>query len=99
MEGRFIVRLESRNSERFAQLALSMGSFFISLHTSREGSFHGHLDEPGDHGPRKVPIDPPARRGIEDHGHPMGRAFYCFMASKRVTVLHAFIKKTQQTPD
>lgn len=28
-----------------------------------------------------------------------GRAFYCFMAGKRVTVLHAFIKKTRQTPD
>ena len=28
-----------------------------------------------------------------------GRAFYCFMVGKRVTVLHAFIKKTQQTPD
>ena len=29
----------------------------------------------------------------------MGRAFYCFMLGKRITVLHAFIKKTQQTPD
>ena len=29
----------------------------------------------------------------------IGRAFYCFMVGKRVTVLHAFIKKTQQTPD
>ena len=28
-----------------------------------------------------------------------GRAFYGFMVGKRVTVLHAFIKKTQQTPD
>lgn len=28
-----------------------------------------------------------------------GRAFYCFMLGKRITVLHAFIKKTQQTPD
>lgn len=73
MEGRFIVRLESRNSERFAQLARSIGSFFISLHAGREGTFHGHLGEPGDHGPRKVPIDPTARRGIEDHGHPMGQ--------------------------
>ena len=26
-------------------------------------------------------------------------AFYCFMVGKRVIVLHAFIKKTQQTPD
>ncbi len=29
----------------------------------------------------------------------IGRAFYCFMIGKRVVVLHAFIKKTQQTPD
>jgi phage-related protein len=29
----------------------------------------------------------------------IGRAFYCFMVGKRVVVLHAFIKKTQQTPD
>ena len=28
-----------------------------------------------------------------------GRALYCFMAAKRITVPHAFIKKTQQTPD
>ena len=28
-----------------------------------------------------------------------GRAFYCFMVGKRITVLHAFIKKSQQTPD
>ena len=28
-----------------------------------------------------------------------GRAFYCFVVGKRITVLHAFIKKTQQTPD
>ena len=29
----------------------------------------------------------------------IGRAFYCFMVGRRITVLHAFIKKTQQTPD
>lgn len=29
----------------------------------------------------------------------IGRAFYCFMLGKRIIVLHAFIKKTQQTPD
>ena len=28
-----------------------------------------------------------------------GRAFYCFRLAKRVVVLHAFIKKSQQTPD
>lgn len=29
----------------------------------------------------------------------IGRAFYCFMLGKRIIVLHAFIKKSQQTPD
>lgn len=29
----------------------------------------------------------------------IGRAFYCFMFVRRIVVLHAFIKKTQQTPD
>jgi phage-related protein len=28
-----------------------------------------------------------------------GRAMYCFLVGKRVVVLHAFIKKSQQTPD
>lgn len=29
----------------------------------------------------------------------IGRAFYCTMVGRRIIVLHAFIKKTQQTPD
>jgi phage-related protein len=29
----------------------------------------------------------------------IGRALYCFIAARRVVVLHAFIKKAQQTPD
>ncbi|WP_215856873.1 type II toxin-antitoxin system RelE/ParE family toxin, partial [Acidithiobacillus ferridurans] len=37
-------------------------------------------------------LRPRGRAGI-------GRAFYCFMVGKRVVVLHAFIKKAQQTPD
>ena len=37
-------------------------------------------------------LRPSGRSGI-------GRAFYCFMVGKRVTVLHAFIKKRPQTPD
>ncbi len=37
-------------------------------------------------------LRPRGRSGI-------GRAFYCFLAGKRVVVLHAFIKKAQQTPD
>lgn len=37
-------------------------------------------------------LRPRGREGI-------GRAFYCFMVGRRVVVLHAFIKKSQQTPD
>jgi phage-related protein len=37
-------------------------------------------------------LRPRGRAGI-------GRAFYCFLVGKRVVVLHAFVKKTQQTPD
>lgn len=37
---------------------------------------------------------------LRPHGRSgIGRAFYCFVVGKRVTVLNAFIKKTQQTPD
>ena len=36
-------------------------------------------------------VRPRGRSGI-------GRAFYCFLLGKRVVVLHAFIKKTQTTP-
>lgn len=37
-------------------------------------------------------LRPRGREGIS-------RAFDCFLVGKRVVVLHAFIKKTQQTPD
>ncbi len=37
-------------------------------------------------------LRPRGRSGI-------GRTFYCFMLGKRIVVLHAFIKKTPQTPD
>lgn len=37
-------------------------------------------------------LRPKAHTGI-------GRAFYCFLLGQRVVVLHAFIKKSQQTPD
>ena len=37
-------------------------------------------------------LRPRGRSGIR-------RAFYCFLLGKRVVVVHAFIKKTQQTPD
>ena len=29
----------------------------------------------------------------------IGRAFYCFVSGRRALVLHAFVKKSQQTPD
>ena len=29
----------------------------------------------------------------------IGRAFYCLLIGRRALVLHAFIKKSQQTPD
>lgn len=28
-----------------------------------------------------------------------GRVFYCFIIDQRVVILHAFIKKTQETPE
>jgi phage-related protein len=28
-----------------------------------------------------------------------GRAFYCFRVGKRIVIVHAFVKKTQQTPE
>ena len=37
-------------------------------------------------------LRPRGRAGIS-------RAFYCFLVGTRVVVLHAFIKRTQQTPD
>jgi phage-related protein len=37
-------------------------------------------------------LRPRGRSGI-------GRAFYCFVFERRIVVLHAFIKKTRQTPD
>ena len=37
-------------------------------------------------------LRPRGRAGI-------GRAFYCFVIDRRVVIVHAFVKKTQQTPD
>ena len=36
-------------------------------------------------------LRPRGREGI-------GRVFYCFVVGKRVVILHAFIKKTEETP-
>ena len=37
-------------------------------------------------------LRPRGRSGI-------GRAFYCFRIGRRIVVLHAFVKKSQETPD
>jgi len=37
-------------------------------------------------------IRPRGREGI-------GRAFYCFIVGQRVVILHAFVKKTKDTPE
>ena len=37
-------------------------------------------------------LRPRGREGI-------GRAFYCFVIDQRVLILHAFVKKTQVTPE
>ena len=37
-------------------------------------------------------LRPKGRSGI-------GRSFYCYQVDRRIVVVHAFIKKTQQTPD
>lgn len=37
-------------------------------------------------------LRPRGRSGI-------GRAFYCFLVGRRVVIIHAFIKKTQKTPE
>lgn len=29
----------------------------------------------------------------------IGRTFYCFLVGQRIIILHAFIKKTQETPE
>lgn len=61
------------------------------------------LDLLEDHGPQLGPphskamggglfeLRPRCRSGI-------GRAFYCFCGGRVITVLHAFVKKTQKTP-
>lgn len=37
-------------------------------------------------------LRPCGREGI-------GRAFYCFVSGRRIVILHAFVKKTQDTPE
>lgn len=56
-----------------------------------------------DHGPSlRLPHSRPLGEGLFElrpRGRAgIGRALYCFMVGKRITVLHAFIKKTRETP-
>ena len=37
-------------------------------------------------------LRPRGRQGI-------GRAFYCFLIGQRIVILHAFVKKSQKTPE
>jgi phage-related protein len=37
-------------------------------------------------------LRPRGREGI-------GRAFYCFVVGQRIVILHAFVRKTQETPE
>lgn len=48
-----------------------------------------HLRAPGD---GLFELRPRGTEGV-------GRMFYCFMVQKRIVVLHAFMKKTQETPE
>ena len=43
-------------------------------------------------GDKLFELRPRGRSGIE-------RAFYCFLVGRRAVILHAFVKKSQQTPD
>jgi phage-related protein len=43
-------------------------------------------------GERLFELRPRGKSGI-------GRAFYCFLTGRRAVILHAFVKKSQQTPD
>ena len=56
-----------------------------------------------EHGPNlKMPHSKSFGKGLFElrpHGQEgIGRALYCFVAGRKVTVVHAFIKKTPETP-
>jgi len=36
---------------------------------------------------------------LMEHGPDLPRAFYCFLVGRRVVILHAFVKKSRQTPN
>jgi phage-related protein len=57
-----------------------------------------------EHGPDlRLPYSRSMGQGLFElrpHGRSgAGRAMYCFVVGKRIVVVHAFIKKTRQTPD
>ena len=61
------------------------------------------LDLLEDHGPQLGPPHSKAMDGglfeLRSKGRSgTGRAFYCFCSGRVITVLHAFVKKTQKTP-
>jgi phage-related protein len=61
------------------------------------------LDLLEDHGPQLGPPHSKAMGGglfeLRPKGRSgTGRAFYCFCGGRVITVLHAFVKKTQKTP-
>jgi phage-related protein len=61
------------------------------------------LDLLEDHGPRlRAPHSEALGSGLFElrikSRSGIGRAFYCYCAKRVITVLHAFVKKTQKTP-
>ncbi len=57
-----------------------------------------------EHGPNlRLPFSRAFGEGLVElrpHGHAgAGRALYCFVREQRIIVLHAFLKKSRQTPD
>ena len=57
----------------------------------------------GVHGPNlRMPHSRAMEHGLFElrarGGSGIGRAFYCFVRDSRITVLHAFVKRTQKTP-
>lgn len=57
-----------------------------------------------DFGPNlRMPYSRPMGGGLFElrpHGREgKGRALYCFVFGKRIMILHAFLKKTRETPD
>jgi phage-related protein len=57
-----------------------------------------------EHGPDlRLPYSRSMGQGLFElrpHGRSgAGRAMYCFVVGKRIVVVHAFLKKTRQTPD